>query len=313
MSQWVFLQGLSDVWQPMLGYFTCTRNSVPSAHMHSLYLSKPSSKYTSPAELGIRVALNITDPLRTMLFSCKGTKQKPVRIMFVSLASHPPSHTKPYLQGRSNSWLTALSSMSPPILNSTVRPIMLTPSFPRMMALPSPFMFRSVAALLVIYTHRRQQTWKKHISLPISFPVLTALCGVWNMFTILYTPSLWKPFSHWELWLLWANETHGYQNLCWRMWSVCGGLWRICRHHWQLRSCPSLRSVWWCPAGTQPEKKEMIKWLPFNGVYMISHLQRQQTSLLPDYCCQREPSPGPSDLQLCFCAVGEQCPYLPSA
>lgn len=94
MSQWLFLQGLSDVWQPMLGYFTWTRNSVPSAHMHSLYLSKPSSKYTSPAELGIRVALNMTDPLRMMLFSCKGTTQKPVRIMFVSLASHPPSHTQ---------------------------------------------------------------------------------------------------------------------------------------------------------------------------------------------------------------------------
>lgn len=77
----------------MLGYFTCTRNSVPSAHMHSLYLSKPSSKYTSPAELGMRVALNMTDPLRMMLFSCKGTEQRPVRITFVALASHPPSHT----------------------------------------------------------------------------------------------------------------------------------------------------------------------------------------------------------------------------
>lgn len=55
----------------MLGYFTCTRNRVPSAHMQSLYLSRPSSKYTSPAELGMRVALNMTDPFRTMLFSCK--------------------------------------------------------------------------------------------------------------------------------------------------------------------------------------------------------------------------------------------------
>lgn len=179
MSQWVFLQGLSDVWQPMLGYFTSTRNSVPSAHMHSLYLSKPSSKYTSPAELGIRVALNITDPLRMMLFSCKGTKQKPVRIMFVSLASHPPSHTKPYLQGRSNSWLTALSSMSPPILNSTVRPIMLTPSFPRTMALPSPLMFRSVAALLVIYTYRKQQTrYNAHFFTNISDSTDSAVQGV---------------------------------------------------------------------------------------------------------------------------------------
>lgn len=49
---------------------------MPSAHMHSLYLSRPSSKYTSPAELGIRVALNITDPLRMMLFSCKEAKQE---------------------------------------------------------------------------------------------------------------------------------------------------------------------------------------------------------------------------------------------
>lgn len=90
----------------MLEYFTCTRNSVPSAHMHSLYLSKPSSKYTSPAELGIRVALNITDPLRMMLFSCKGTKQKPARVTFVPLASHPPSHTKPFLLAREVKFLT---------------------------------------------------------------------------------------------------------------------------------------------------------------------------------------------------------------
>lgn len=55
----------------MLWYFTCTRNRVPSAHMQSLYLSRPSSKYTSPAELGMREALNMTDPFRTMLFSCK--------------------------------------------------------------------------------------------------------------------------------------------------------------------------------------------------------------------------------------------------
>ena len=59
----------------MLWYFTCTRNRVPSAHMHSLYLSRPSSKYTSPTELGMRVALNMTDPLRTILFSCKENKQ----------------------------------------------------------------------------------------------------------------------------------------------------------------------------------------------------------------------------------------------
>lgn len=49
------------------------------------------------------------------------------------------------------STLTALSSMPPPILNSTVRPMMLTPSFPRMMALLSPLMFRSDVALLVIW------------------------------------------------------------------------------------------------------------------------------------------------------------------
>lgn len=55
----------------MLVNFTSTRNRVPSSHMQSLYLSRPSLKYTSPAELGMRVALNMTDPLRTMLFSCR--------------------------------------------------------------------------------------------------------------------------------------------------------------------------------------------------------------------------------------------------
>lgn len=47
--------------------------------MQSLYLSKPSSKYTSPAELGMRVVLNITDPLRMMLFSCKETNHKAIQ------------------------------------------------------------------------------------------------------------------------------------------------------------------------------------------------------------------------------------------
>lgn len=56
----------------------------------------------------------------------------------------------------SYSRLTALSSMPPPILNSTVRPIMFTPSFPRMMALLSPLMFRSEAALLVIWKYRKK-------------------------------------------------------------------------------------------------------------------------------------------------------------
>lgn len=247
MSQWVFLQGLSEVWQPMLGYFTWTRNSVPSAHMHSLYRSKPSSKYTSPAELGMRVALNMTEPLRMMLFSWIGTKQKPVSIVFVSPSSHPQSHTKPHLQERSNSWLTALSSMSPPILNSTVRPIMLTPSFPRMMALPSPLMFRSVAALLVICSYRKHDM--KHISLPMFFTVPTTLCRLWG---VLYTPSPWKPSSHWALWLLWANETRGFQNLCWRTCSANEGPWTIYRHRWRQRFCPSPRSASWCPAGTQP-------------------------------------------------------------
>lgn len=54
----------------MLGNFTSTRNRVPSSHMQSLYLSRPSLNVRS-VELGMRVALNITDPLRTMLFSCK--------------------------------------------------------------------------------------------------------------------------------------------------------------------------------------------------------------------------------------------------
>lgn len=54
--------------------------------------------------------------------------------------------------------------MPPPILNSTVRPMMLTPSFPRMMAFPSPLMFRSEAALLVIWDKRGiQKHHKKHI------------------------------------------------------------------------------------------------------------------------------------------------------
>lgn len=71
----------------MLGYFTCTRNRVPSAHMQSLYLSIPSSKYTSPAELGIRVALNITDPLRMMLFSCKEKKTEAIHAhIFISIS-----------------------------------------------------------------------------------------------------------------------------------------------------------------------------------------------------------------------------------
>lgn len=46
--------------------------------------------------------------------------------------------------------LTALSSIPPPTLNSTVRPIMLTPSLPRITALLSPLMVKSEAALLVI-------------------------------------------------------------------------------------------------------------------------------------------------------------------
>lgn len=46
--------------------------------MQSLYLSRPSSKYTSPAELGMRVALNMTDPFRTMLFSCKEEKPEAI-------------------------------------------------------------------------------------------------------------------------------------------------------------------------------------------------------------------------------------------
>lgn len=148
----------------MFGYFTCTRKRVPSAHMQSLYLSMPSSKYTSPAELGMRVALNMTDPLRTMLFSCKEKIHNPSALNCIQQNlylktderaymhfSTPASHIKSYKQDMLlQSTLTALSSMPPPILNSTVRPMMLTPSFPRMMALLSPLMFRSDAALLVI-------------------------------------------------------------------------------------------------------------------------------------------------------------------
>lgn len=47
--------------------------------------------------------------------------------------------------------LTALSSMLPPIRNSMVLPVMKTPSFPRTIARPSTFMFRSLVALLVIW------------------------------------------------------------------------------------------------------------------------------------------------------------------
>lgn len=67
-------QGLSVVWQPMLWYLTCTRNRVPSAHIHSLYLSRPSLKYRSPPRevSGMRDGLNITEPFRIMLFSCGG-------------------------------------------------------------------------------------------------------------------------------------------------------------------------------------------------------------------------------------------------
>lgn len=71
-SQCATPQGLSVVWQPMLGYLTCTLNRVPSAHIHSLYLSKRSLRYGSPPKkvLGMRDGLNITEPFRTMLFSC---------------------------------------------------------------------------------------------------------------------------------------------------------------------------------------------------------------------------------------------------
>lgn len=138
----------------MLGYFTCTRNRVPSAHMQSLYLSRPSSKYTSPAELGMRVALNMTDPLRTMLFSCKTKAHNPFVLMVLSSSALHSVYVTVYCYTSNPikyiSILTALSSMPPPILNSTVRPMMLTPSLPRMMALLSPLMFRSDAALLVI-------------------------------------------------------------------------------------------------------------------------------------------------------------------
>lgn len=192
MSQWVFLQGFSEVWQPMLGYFTCTRNSVPSAHMHSLYLSKPSSKYTSPAELGMRVALNMTEPLRTMLFSCGETRETPVSgAPLASVCPRPRPCTKAPVQG----WvggqipgLTALSSMSPPILNSTVRPMTLTPSFPRTMALPSPLMFRSVAALLVIYGGRKTPVQER-------VPHRPGCGGRVTRQTTAHAPSPWTPFS----------------------------------------------------------------------------------------------------------------------
>lgn len=71
-SQCAAPQGLSVVWHPMLGYLTCTLKRVPSAHMQSLYLSRPSLKYSSPPweVLGMRDGLNITEPFRTMLFSC---------------------------------------------------------------------------------------------------------------------------------------------------------------------------------------------------------------------------------------------------
>lgn len=174
MSQWVFLQGLSDVWQPMLGYFTCTRNSVPSAHMHSLYLSKPSSKYTSPAELGMRVALNMTDPLRTMLFSCKGTKQ----IMFVPLASLPPSHTQSLIYRRGQ-----IPDLQP--WARCLRPFW-TPQFgPLCWHLH--FHERWLCRPLLCSGQLQHYLWStltennkrdiKHVSLLIFFTVLTALCG----------------------------------------------------------------------------------------------------------------------------------------
>lgn len=137
----------------MLWYFTCTRNRVPSAHMQSLYLSMPSSKYTSPAELGMRVALNMTDPLRTMLFSCEEKNPK-LHLHLHQLYSCKTSSIRHQII-LLHFILTALSSMPPPILNSTVRPMMLTPSFPRMMALLSPLMVRSDAALLVIWNQRQ--------------------------------------------------------------------------------------------------------------------------------------------------------------
>lgn len=63
-------------------------------------------------------------------------------------------------------------------------------------------------------------------------------------------------------------------------------------------------------------KERVLRACTWSGTFCVLQLVNKfkwTVCISPGYCCRRGPGPGPCGLQLCFCAEGEQCPYLPSA